>query len=218
VFVFRSEDSLRDHMHVLVRHAADYEIRLLRRSELDTRFPGHAHDFSIVDRPDEGGVLARYRDDGRAMRTIEFTAAPVELEEYRDTFEQIWHGSRALPGGVTNDALGVTDDGKLELMRALFRGDATGLTHEMSRYIDVGDYDRCEEKHPHYVEMMERMLTVYRAHRQGLSLKVLEMGAGTGCSPADCSGPSRPRTGWLPWSSTRTATACSAIMSGATRT
>jgi SAM-dependent methyltransferase len=180
VFVFRSEDSLRDYMHVLIRHAADYDIRLLPLPELAARFPEHAHDFSIVDRPGEGGVLARYRDDGRAMRTIEFTAAAVALEDYRDTFEQIWLCSRALPGKVKNDAHGATDHDKLELVREVFRGAASGSSHEMSRYIDVREYDRCEEKHPHYVEMMERMLTVYRSHCQGLSLKVLEMGAGTG--------------------------------------
>jgi predicted O-methyltransferase YrrM len=181
VFVFRSEDSLRDYMHVLLKHAADYDIRLLPLSELAARFPEHAHDFSIVDRPGEGGVLARYRDDARAMRAIEFTAAPIALEDYRDTFEQIWQWSRALPGKVKNDARSdATDHDKLELMREVFRGVATGPHHEMSRYIDVREYDRCEEKHPHYVEMMERMLAVYRAHCQGLSLKVLEMGAGTG--------------------------------------
>jgi SAM-dependent methyltransferase len=56
----------------------------------------------------------------------------------------------------------------------------------MSAYISVKDYDRHEEKHAYFVEMMDRMIEIFERHRgdkrrsAGQQCRVLEFGAGTG--------------------------------------
>lgn len=53
---------------------------------------------------------------------------------------------------------------------------------EMSEYIDIEDYDQHEEEHAYYLEMMEKMLSIFSQHRRRSSkvCRVLELGAGTG--------------------------------------
>lgn len=61
---------------------------------------------------------------------------------------------------------------------------------EMSRYISIDQYDKFEQEHPFYREMVEKMIQTFRQHCQTLlraakreqshHWKVLEFGAGTG--------------------------------------
>ena len=51
---------------------------------------------------------------------------------------------------------------------------------EMSAYISLEDYDRHEEKHAYYVEMMDRMISIFNASRSRFPSKcrLLELGPG----------------------------------------
>ncbi len=53
---------------------------------------------------------------------------------------------------------------------------------EMSAYIDISDYDKHEEKHAYFIDMMIEMTSILSKHRRydTASFKVLELGAGTG--------------------------------------
>ncbi|SRR5579883_482828 len=53
---------------------------------------------------------------------------------------------------------------------------------EMSEYIDVLEYDKHEEKHAYFIDMMVEMLQIFHKNQGDalLPCKVLELGAGTG--------------------------------------
>ena len=59
---------------------------------------------------------------------------------------------------------------------------------EMSRYIDLEVYHSVEKSHPFYQEMMDEILRVIKAERDKTgSVKILEIGAGTGLSTSELS-------------------------------
>jgi ubiquinone/menaquinone biosynthesis C-methylase UbiE len=53
---------------------------------------------------------------------------------------------------------------------------------EMSNYINIAEYDKHEEKHAYFIDMMLEMISIFRENRvdDSTPCRILELGAGTG--------------------------------------
>jgi hypothetical protein len=165
VFVFRTERDLKDYSGILLEHGARYDVRVASADSIRSRFPHFARDFSLISTSDDDRVLARYVNDRNDIG-IEFTRNVVDAGIHTRVFEQIWSTAFTIPVEREFDGFA----------QAVFDIERV----EMSRYIELEKYDQHEEKHPYFVEMMEKMIAVYQEHRPPGFCKLLEMGAGTG--------------------------------------
>jgi SAM-dependent methyltransferase len=101
-----------------------------------------------------------------------------ETVKYEHEFRNMARVARRIGAG--------RDEDRDEVRRDVF--EPAVLTHydqvqvEMSRYIPIHDYDKYEEKHAYYLEMMGRMIERFRQAfpAGGREVYVAELGAGTG--------------------------------------
>jgi len=168
VFVFRDDGDLILYGETIWSHAQNYPVRVISRDRLVEKCPDYARNFSLIEHAGAETVLARYtKTGGEDGRAIEFTTEKMEVTAANRAFRRIWNTAEAMkdPGF---DGFGRWAGTVFEY-RPL----------EMSKYIEIGLYDRCELLHPHFIEMMERMIQIFEERKERDSCKVLEMGAGT---------------------------------------
>jgi SAM-dependent methyltransferase len=188
VFVFREREHLKANLSVLKRHAEKYNVHALSFNRLAAECPEYVQDFSII-----GGtstpLLAYYiESSGRErgsipLKMIRFSASVTELSRHEEVMNTILNISTEVP-----KSFDIVDDNLVEdLLNRVFKPEFREFGRrqvEMSAYIEVDQYDAHEEEHAYYQDMMEHMVELLREHREkeGLSARVLELGAGTGIS------------------------------------
>ncbi|HKU37217.1 MAG TPA: class I SAM-dependent methyltransferase [Polyangiales bacterium] len=171
IFAFRNAEDLREYATTVWEHSRKYEVRVASMQFLKPNFGDFARDFSIIQVPgDERPVLARYVTDRNEMG-IEFTADTSQTAIHELKYATIW--DKAI------DPVDPDQERQFDMfVRTVFEA---RRPLEMSRYIKIEDYDRYEERHAHFVEMMERMVAEFlRSRDLDRFCKLLEMGAGTG--------------------------------------
>ncbi|NEO71341.1 methyltransferase domain-containing protein [Moorena sp. SIO3H5] len=181
VFVFASEEQLIEMLDTLQHHANRYRVYAMSRSRLSREFgPPYDQNFSIVD-ASNNKLLANY-ENIQGQEFICFTADQNIVDNYDKKLDEIISKAVFIPNINRN-----LRDVEIERLRnRMFNPnhltDYDTRTIEMSLYIDIEDYDKHEEKHAYYKEMMERMISIFREHNHHNSepCQVLEFGAGTG--------------------------------------
>jgi SAM-dependent methyltransferase len=177
VFAFTTPEEFERHYHILLKHADQYVVRAISYDNLAREFHPFNVDFSIVE-ASGSRVLATY-DHTNPHSTIIFSADPVQIEVHERAFRKISRFSHRINKGGQGVAPGETD----ELKARIFGKSLSGFERkyvEMSAYIMIDDYDKHEERHAYYVDMMDRMIEIFEEARHGSESRVLEMGAGTG--------------------------------------
>lgn len=177
VFVYKNVQHLKREIKTLLEHSEhseNYKVKAIGDNELRMISGSYTYDFSIFEKDghDGGKVVARYEDDSHYLKCIMFTDDKSEIETHEYEFEKIWNRSSAVPHA---------DELSSEHELNEFVDNVFNKRTEMSKYIDIEDYDKYELLHPHFMEMMDEILEQYKQRRSesGYS-KILEMGAGTG--------------------------------------
>ena len=182
IFVFRSREHMRANISILEHHSRRYEVYAISYDILAKIVSRSPFDFSIIGDINSVSLLAVYDDDNPLARSIKFTADKGTISWHHDLFLEIrdlavpiQKGSNFVEGGEQIVESTFSPPPAVKLSRL----DRKPV--EMSSYIHVHDYDKHEERHAYYVEMMDKMLEIYLAHR-GVAdrTEVLELGAGTG--------------------------------------
>jgi SAM-dependent methyltransferase len=118
---------------------------------------------------------------GLPLKMIRFSGLSSELSRH----EEAMNGILSISTKVNKD-LDVLNDTQVDgLMNKVFTPEFREFGKkqvEMSAYIEVDQYDAYEEDHAYYREMMEEMIELLKSKRPDTdsSLRVLEVGAGTG--------------------------------------
>lgn len=177
VFVLRDPGQLEEHWDTITNHAKAYDVSVLFYDELRARFEDrYVRDFSIID-VNGSKVVANYETTSKVNR-INYIARPKTVEDHEKQFD-----------AIRERAIRLTDRGdlKLETVKAEVFASRILSTYvqksvEMSVYVRPEDYDKHEEEHAYYPEMMQKMLDEFSAvYPDGNgSYRVLEFGAGTG--------------------------------------
>lgn len=184
VFVFISEKDFETTYPTLLEHAPKYKVYAMSLARLsEVLGSAYTKDFSIINA--SGSKLLAVYDDGLPeQKNIRFIAETRTIDEYEKQFDSLIKSNVAvsIPYNAGNEIADIE-----QFMNSIFRGLASYETKfiEMSGYINVSDYDKHEEKHAYYQQMMQRMLNICLAHRRNCnhpkpSFEVLELGAGTG--------------------------------------
>lgn len=177
VFVFASPDQFDKFFDHLKQHADKYGVRaayvqrLSREMDLE-----YIRDFSIIE-VEGSSVLAEYidTDSGKAIR---FTTDSRVVAEREKILQQIVNSAEPIarqdprePDQIRDIVFGLPEMSRYPKHPV-----------EMSRYIEVANYDRYEGDHAYYQEMMTEMMACFRRHRGDARTpyRILEMGAGTG--------------------------------------
>ena len=188
VFVFFRSEDLERNFEIILDHANEYEVRAMNYQQLIRELPPHfCKDFSIIEAPDNSKVLAEYVGRGLS-KTICFTA-------HNQASRKVFIHEKALDKIIANAVKIEKNNSQnpetinklmIEIREQIFKSSlssAVGMKPiEMSAYIDVEDYDKHEEKHAYYQEMMNEMIDIIIEHQSKSSqlYRILELGAGTG--------------------------------------
>jgi predicted O-methyltransferase YrrM len=190
IFVFTKEDTFDRYYDQIIRHVRKYNVYAISLSTL-SKIDANKGDFSILQ--SEGSkILATYRDSDSAFsigqKNMIFTSDAQNIAEYERIFEKI----RLASVNITYQMIEDEDENEKRLKNRKDISDRVfkknGLSEyaqrkaEMSTYINIPDYDKHEEKHAYFQEMMDRMIQIFlkRQHFSKKSVPVLEFGAGTG--------------------------------------
>lgn len=182
VFVFRSREHMRANISILEHHSRRYEVYAISYDILSKVVSRSPFDFSIIGDINSVSLLAVYNDDNPLAKSIKFTADKRTISWHHDLFLEVRDVAVPVKKGIS------LLEGGEELIELTFSPPpSVKLSQldrkpvEMSSYIHVHDYDKHEERHAYYVEMMDKMLEIYVAHRDSTArTEVLELGAGTG--------------------------------------
>ncbi len=176
VFAIVSERQLHEFMPTLLQHAHKYPVSILPYAVLRNELPSFCKDFAIIQSP-QFKVLASYVDHGPSERNVQFSIDAEELAEFEQGFDKI----RTLSQRVEDTRYTRDDVAQLWTRAETSLTDLQRRTVEMSTYItSIHDYDQHEEKHAYFVEMMAKMLEFLPVAASPGTLRVLELGAGTG--------------------------------------
>lgn len=174
VFAFTTPGQLEQHFEMLKLHAERYNVFAISYERLTRNFITFDKDFSIIN-VEGSKVMADYVVDAEMRNLIRFVAKPAIVRRHEEMLDRI-----------RDRAVRIARDGSTSLASLLghvFGARLTNLEHEpveMSKYIQIDQYDEHEEKHAYYVEMMERMVDIIRSKRRPGPCRILELGAGTG--------------------------------------
>lgn len=176
VFVFTNPTKFEQNFETLVKYASAYHVYAMSFEMLSREFETYARDFSIIEVSGDK-VLAEY-DDTTPLKTIRFSADPVEITTYEEVLDRIIRSAVQIPMHWSKDPDQLREQVFASSKLSPFRFQPI----EMSGYIIIDDYDEHEEKHAYYQEMMRRMIDIFSEHRSTDTdiRRVLELGAGTG--------------------------------------
>lgn len=188
IFVFRRPEDLERNFAILLEHASRYEVRAMNYDTLTLDFSGFNKNFSIIE-ISGSKVLAEYVGRG-PQKIVRFSAAFApnafpsddEVARHENRLRAISQSAVVIPdlAGKTNDPIKVLQS--MRQIRDLVFGRTLVNPVEMSTYVDPEEYDKNEEKHAYFQEMMEKMIAIFSEHRDEdlKPCRVLELGAGTG--------------------------------------
>ncbi|MGA0559771.1 methyltransferase domain-containing protein [Larkinella sp. VNQ87] len=182
IFAFRNQKQMLFHLPMLKKHAKKYNIYVISYSYVSNLYDADPYDFSIVGdiNTPNSSMIAKYDDKGSSYKTIKFTYDEELLLKQNELFLKIKDQSIEL-----DDSFDLDDEDKKNSFFDLVFNNISRLNNkpvEMSSYISIHEYHAHEEKHAYFVEMMERMINIYRdmSTKTTTPNRVLEMGAGTG--------------------------------------
>lgn len=170
VFVYMNKKHLADHIYNLYRHKKKYQVKVISQKELKKISNECAYDYSIIriNESNEDTVLARYENDPNYQECIMFTDDSNEIDRHQYEFNKVWEASLIIPLDDQSEPDKWIDS-------------VFNEKKEMSKYINIENYERYELLHPYFVEMMDKMLKLYKEKNiKSTHSKLLEMGAGTG--------------------------------------
>jgi hypothetical protein len=179
IFVFSTELDLKRYFDTIFSHANKYNVYLMSMRKLETGFPQKFwKDFSIIEMKNSGKIMAEYEGEGTEKK-ICFIASENKIREHEKILDKIKRTACKIDKGQSKD------DELKRLVRQIFPRQFTSITMksiEMSVYIDIEDYDRHEEKHAYFKEMMDGMIQTIIDFPEKIDrpLRILEVGAGTG--------------------------------------
>lgn len=168
IFVLKDISSLNDNINEIEKHAQKYHVKIISYEQATDEI-NFVNDFSIHSIEDRILGMARYslEDGGQII----FSWNQKEIDSSYERFSRLWEISVEVSANK---------DANADLAELVFSSD----DEEMTGYIDKDKYHKYEEKHPHYVEMLELMIKKVDDHFDKVGItktrKILEMGAGTG--------------------------------------
>jgi cyclopropane fatty-acyl-phospholipid synthase-like methyltransferase len=181
VFVFSAVEFFEEMLDTLRHHANRYRIYAISYISLLKEFDvQYTKDFSIVNTTDSK-LLAKY-DNIQGQEFIHFNSDPQMVLKHERALDKIISKAVFIPSNTDLTDLTI----KKQLCDRIFNPPNLAYydtrTIEMSLYIDVEDYDKHEEKHAYFQEMMQKMIDIFIVHssRRTEPCRVLEFGAGTG--------------------------------------
>ena len=180
VFVFTSDKEFIKMSETLKKHAIRYNVYAISYSQLSKEFSYYTKDFSIIE-TSNGKLLAEY---DTAKDLICFNPDEFVIAEHEAVIGDIIKHAVSLPhdNDISDGDINLLTERIFNCSNFVNSNAYDRKTIEMSLYIDVEDYDKHEENHAYYREMMDRMLEIFSSHfrLQSPPYRVLEFGAGTG--------------------------------------
>jgi SAM-dependent methyltransferase len=178
IFVYNTEQELEYDFTNLMQHSKDYSVYILSYETLSSRFPDYAKDFAIIS-SESHSIHAEY-NLSKHKKTIDFTINDQITKRHEDNFNTIVRIS--IPFDSKYDISNFE-----EIKRRVFDYpkdySKAKLSHyekrtvEMSKNINIYDYDGHEEEHAYYIAMLDCMLSKIKLD---FPIRILEVGAGTG--------------------------------------
>lgn len=179
IFVVDSRDQLEEHWTTILNHAKAYKVYVLSYDELTRRFDERfVRDFAIIDL--NGSKVVAMYDVLDNEPQIKYVATDSVIAAYEKAFSGICQRAVRVYTETDVPDLASFKAEVFPVVPTLTRLDQRPV--EMSTYVPVEDYDKHEEEHAYYIEMMQAMLDAFRRiwpDDRG-PYRVLEMGAGTG--------------------------------------
>lgn len=169
IFVFKDQKALIDFYPTLMRHASEYGVGAITENRMRS-LVNFVRDFSVFQSTESRSTeMAAYYADDQIAKEIIFCWEEEKAATYQRMFNRLWEEAYICNGKKRRE----------DAIRSVF----VDQRREMSEYIDIHEYHRCEEQHPYYVEMLQKMLdelVANSASDPANPSKVLEMGTGTG--------------------------------------
>jgi SAM-dependent methyltransferase len=178
VFIFKEQKYSKQLRSVIREHWLRYDVRLTSKDSVQSKIlEKNIHDFSLIwssnadanpTEPPSGTILAQYSKLHGNIE-IEFSSESNVVRTYWKIFLDIYDNA------IIPDQ---SPDPDISIGRAISL--VFGLNNkEMSHYIEVEKYDRCEKLHPYFTEMRNEMLKQLIEWQKPIP-KIWEVGAGTG--------------------------------------
>ncbi|MCF2518535.1 TIR domain-containing protein [Dyadobacter sp. CY351] len=180
IFAFKDEKQMRFHIPMLQKHSKVYNVYAISQGKLQDLYRGSIYDFSIIGdiNTDNFNMIAKYDRSGFSYKKITFGSQPQDLIRHNDLFKIIIDQSESINNDQELDLMNPRNSLYDTIFHSISR--LNNKPVEMSSYISIHEYHKHEEKHAYYIEMMERMLEIYRMRTPISRPKVLEIGSGTG--------------------------------------
>jgi len=180
IFVFENRNTMQESMHILKSHAERYHVAAISFKRLSKQFPEFAKDFSIITYNEgkaRNQIIAYYKEVTRKRSSnnqtrIIFDTTLGTIGAHETIFMSLWNEAEEI-----HDS---TDE--VEAVKKVFpESKVSDIKKEMSRYIPIAKYDKHEEEHAYYIEMMQTIVRSISSARESTDrIKILELGAGTG--------------------------------------
>ena len=177
IFVFQNRHQLEQYITQIVPHAVKYKVFITSKVHFSECAPKFSQDFSIIKEPASGSkVLAKY--DSYSRTSVEFSADEASVMRHERVLSQV--ASRSIDITKLAESLNDRDrvvEAILEASEELF---AEQRQMTQNGKISAWEYDKYEEDHPFFREMMGEMLASLPLSSPKDHVKILELGAGTG--------------------------------------
>jgi len=184
IFVLRSPEHLIEHWEMLINHAKAYDVYILSYDTLVRRFEDKfVQDFSIIKivesintSKSESKVLAIYdkaEQNTLDLNQVQYIGDIDRVCQYENVLDKITEMSvQMIDSNLDLDGI---------ISQVFNKSMMNKRNTEMSEYVSVEDYDKHEEEHAYYKEMMEEMLKQFNVfYDKPGRYEVLEFGSGTG--------------------------------------
>jgi spermidine synthase len=181
VFVFSTLEVFEEMLDTLRHHANKYRVYAISYARLLKEFDTHyTRDFSVASASDSK-LLAKY-DNIQGQEFIRFSSDTSLVSNHDNELDRIINKSVFIPAGTDLNNLNIKNQLWERIVNPPDLASYDTRTIEMSLYIDVEDYDKHEEKHAYFQDMMQRMIEIFSTHKSKKAdlCRALEFGAGTG--------------------------------------
>jgi SAM-dependent methyltransferase len=178
IFVFRDTKHLENYISNLKKWANKYEVRVISEYEANSLLFAKVKDFSIIGNKNiQYQNIVAYYSTAQYYLKIRFSADQQKINDYEEQFKLLYHNSELVKEDIDDD---------YRFIKKVFHNDEVTVMKrkyfniEMSKYINISEYDKNEELHPYYTDMHEKMIELIRNYRKNNQIRILELGAGTG--------------------------------------
>ncbi|UUO07034.1 class I SAM-dependent methyltransferase [Blastopirellula sp. J2-11] len=185
IFICKSKDLLQKYWSTIKKHACRYNVHVGTMFTFQNIAKLRAVDYSILSDTTEASanrVLSLYDEENRM---IEFRLSPEEIDTRNRLFDAMLRHCRLVEPRISPTTSVEEEEDELQSLAAYFfekQPRVKGTVHMTDRIL-LEEYEKYEEDHPFYLDMVRRMVGQARDRFKDFGeqkLRLLDFGAGTG--------------------------------------